>query len=139
MVTIKLNQPQQQSPNPWDGRCPSLAVLNLIGDKWAMLIFPLLMQRPHRNSELLRGVGGISQKVLTETLRDFEVHGLALRKDYGTVPPKVDYRLTELGRTLAEAMAVLDQWVVDHYHEVAGARQRYLRRVRPAKSTGRTQ
>lgn len=53
-----------------------------------MLIFPLLNQRPHRNSELLRAVDGISQKVLTETLRDFEVHGLVIRHDYGTVPPK---------------------------------------------------
>ena len=84
----------------------------------------------HRNSELLRQVGGISQKVLTETLRDFELHGLVLRHDYGTVPPRVDYRLTELGRSLAEAMSVLDQWVVDHYHEIAGARELYLRRKR---------
>lgn len=121
-------QTKKKIPNPWDGRCPSRAVLNLIGDKWAMLIFPLLGQRPHRNSELLRAVDGISQKVLTETLRDFEVHGLILRQDYGTVPPRVDYRLTELGQTLAEVMRVLDQWVVDHYHEIAGARDRYLRR-----------
>ncbi|MEO8593696.1 MAG: helix-turn-helix domain-containing protein [Candidatus Solibacter sp.] len=105
-------------------------MLNLIGDKWAMLIFPLLKQRPRRNSELLREVGGISQKVLTETLRDFEGHGLVLRKDYGTMPPKVDYRLTDLGHTLAEVMSMLDQWLVDHYHEVARARERYLRRSR---------
>lgn len=95
-----------------------------------MLIFPLLKQRPYRNSELLRAVGGISQKVLTETLRDFEVHGLVHRHDYQTVPPKVDYRLTDLGRTLAEAMSILDKWVMDHYHEISDARQRFLRRTR---------
>jgi len=95
-----------------------------------MLIFPLLKQRPHRTSELIRAVDGISQKVLTETLRDFEVHGLILRRDYGTVPPKVDYRLSELGQTLAKAMGVLDQWVIDHYHEMAGARERYVRKKR---------
>ncbi len=134
---MQPKQPKKKNPDPWDGRCPSRAVLNLIGDKWAMLIFPLLRQRPHRNSELLRGVGGISQKVLTETLRDFEVHGLVLRNDFGTVPPKVDYRLTDLGLTLAEAMCVLDQWVVDHYNDVAGAKKRYLRRNRPAKSLTR--
>jgi len=127
---MQVKERKRQIPNPWNGRCPSRAVLNLVGDKWAMLIFPLLRLRPHRNSELLRQVGGISQKVLTETLRDFETHGLVLRRDYGTVPPKVDYRLTELGQTLAQAMSVLDQWVVDHYYEVAGARERYLRRKR---------
>ena len=130
---MKVKEKARQTPDPWNGRCPSRAVLNLIGDKWAMLIFPLLRQRPHRNSELLRQVGGISQKVLTETLRDFERHGFVLRHDYGTVPPKVDYGLTELGRSLAETMSVLDQWVVDHYYEVAGARQRYLRRNRRQK------
>lgn len=95
-----------------------------------MLIFPLLKQRPHRNSELIRAVDGISQKVLTETLRDFEVHGLLIRKDYGTVPPKVDYRLSELGRSLAETLDVVDKWVVVHYHQIAEARKRYQRRRR---------
>lgn len=127
---MKTKQSPKQIPDPWNGRCPSRAVLNLIGDKWAMLIFPLLKQRPYRNSELLRAVDGISQKVLTETLRDFEVHGLVVRHDYRTMPPKVDYRVTELGRTLADALDVLDQWVVTHYHEIAGARKRYLRRKR---------
>lgn len=120
---------KKQIPNPWDGRCPSRTVLNLIGDKWAMLILPLLRPGPLRNSELLRKVDGISQKVLTETLRDFEVHGLILRHDYGTVPPKVDYRLTRLGESLADTMALVDQWVVDHFHDMAQARQRYLRRT----------
>lgn len=117
-------------PNPWDGRCPSRAVLNLIGDKWAMLIFPLLKERPHRNNELLRAVGGISQKVLTETLRDFAVHGLIERRDYRTVPPKVDYRLTPLGESLAEALAVIDQWVIAHFFDMAGAREQYFRKKR---------
>ncbi len=129
---------KRQTPNPWNGRCPSRAVLNLIGDKWAMLIFPLLKQRPHRNAELLRAVEGISQKVLTETLRDFEVHGLIVRRDYRTVPPKVDYRLSPLGETLADAMQVLDRWVIDHYHDMAQARARYQRRARDAHARSAT-
>lgn len=124
----------KKTPDPWNGNCPSRAVLNLIGDKWAMLIFPLLRARPQRNSELLRAVDGISQKVLRETLRDFEAHGLVERRDYGTMPPKVDYRLTELGTTLADALSVVDQWVVNHYYEMADARERYLRRARRAKA-----
>jgi DNA-binding HxlR family transcriptional regulator len=133
---MQVTQRKRQIPDPWNGRCPSRAVLNLIGDKWAMLIFPLLRKRPQRNSELLRQVDGISQKVLTATLRDFEVHGLVLRHDYGTVPPKVDYRLTPLGDTLADAMSVLDQWVVDHYYEIAAARERYQRRHLRRKRRG---
>jgi DNA-binding HxlR family transcriptional regulator len=129
---MKPHKNTGKKPNPWDGQCPSRAVLNLIGDKWSMLIFPLLMERPHRNNELLRAVGGISQKVLTETLRDFEVHGLIERRDYGTVPPKVDYRLTALGESLAQALSVIDQWVIDHFFDMAGARDRYLRRKRRA-------
>lgn len=124
---MKLADSQKQTPDPWNGNCPSRAVLNLIGDKWAMLIFPLLREGPKRNSELLRLVGGISQKMLTETLRSFESHGLILRRDYGTVPPKVDYILTPLGQSLATAIAVLDQWVVDHFHEIATYRKRWQR------------
>ena len=83
------------------------------------------------------GVASPSRRHFAEgTYRNFarfRLHGLVLRHDYGTVPPKVDYRLTELGRSLAETMSVLDQWVVDHYYEVAGARERYLRRNRRKK------
>lgn len=71
---------------------------------------------------------GISQKVLTETLRDFAVHGLVHRHDYQTVPPKVDYRLTHLGESLAVAMQALDEWVIQHYWEVAGAKEKFLRK-----------
>lgn len=125
---METTQKKRQTPDPWKGNCPSRAVLNLIGDKWAMLLFPLLRERPRRNSELLRAVEGISQKVLTETLRDFEVHGLVLRQDYQTVPPKVDYRLTPLGESLAVAMQALDEWVIQHYWEVAGAKEKFLRK-----------
>lgn len=102
----------------------------MLANKWALLIFPLLAHGPCRNAELLRLVSGISQKVMTDTLRELESHGLVIRHDYGTVPPKVDYRLTDLGKTLAEVMGVLDQWVVDHYYEVATARERFRRNAR---------
>lgn len=117
-------------PDPWNRGCPSRALLNLIGDKWTMLLLPKLSRGPLRNSELLRQVGGISQKVLTETLRDLEGHGLVLRHDYGTVPPKVDYRLSTLGQSLAATLDLLDRWVVDHYFEVAQARQKFLKKAR---------
>jgi DNA-binding HxlR family transcriptional regulator len=133
---MQLAEKQKTKPDPWNRGCPSRAVLNIIGDKWTMLLFPLLQDGPRRNSELLRLLDGISQKVLTETLRDLEGHGLVARRDYGTVPPKVDYRLTELGATLAEAMRAVDQWVVDHYLEVAEARTRFLRKAKRKERAG---
>ena len=74
--------------------------MDLLASKWVLLLIPLLEKGPLRNAELLRLVDGISQKMLTETLRELEAYGLVGRHDYQTVPPKVDYRLTELGKSL---------------------------------------
>jgi len=87
-------------PNPWNRKCPSRGVVDLLASKWVLLLIPLLEKGPLRNAELLRLVDGISQKMLTETLRELEAYGLVGRHDYQTVPPKVDYRLTELGKSL---------------------------------------
>jgi len=94
----------------------------LLASKWVLLLFPLLDKGPRRNAELLRLIDGISQKMLTETLRELEAHGLVARRDYRTVPPKVDYRLTDLGKSLARIIGSLDRWVIAHYYEMAGAR-----------------
>jgi DNA-binding HxlR family transcriptional regulator len=119
-------------PNPWDRNCPSRTLLSLIADKWTLLLFPHLAAGAKRNAELMRLLDGISQKVLTETLRGLEAHGLVARKDYGTVPPKVDYQLTALGETLAQTMDLLDQWVVDHYYDVEAAKEQFQRRRKRA-------
>jgi DNA-binding HxlR family transcriptional regulator len=92
-----------------------------------MLLFPLLAKETRRHAELMRMLDGISQKMLTETLRKLEAHGLVVRHDYKTVPPKVDYRLSELGQSLARAIATLDRWVIEHYYEVAKTRERAKR------------
>ena len=102
--------------------CPSRRVLELIADKWTMLILPALAKGPRRNSELMRAVGGVSQKMLTQTLRELERNGLIERRDYGEIPPRVDYRLTELGRSLAEPIWALDCWAQRHFSEVEAAR-----------------
>jgi DNA-binding HxlR family transcriptional regulator len=102
--------------------CPSRRVLALIADKWTMLILPALQDGPRRNSELLRGVGGVSQKMLTRTLRELERNGLIERRDYGEVPPRVDYRLTALGRSLTGPVWALDRWAERHSGEVEAAR-----------------
>lgn len=95
-----------------------------------MLILPLLEAGPRRNADLLRGAQGISQKMLTQTLRALEQHGLVRRRDYREVPPRVDYALTPLGASLAHTLGALDAWVVDHFAEVDSARRKY-RRPRP--------
>lgn len=102
--------------------CPSRRVLALIADKWTMLILPALQDGPRRNSELMRAVGGVSQKMLTQTLRELERNGLIERRDYGEVPPRVDYRLTALGRSLTEPIWALDRWAEQHFGQVEAAR-----------------
>ena len=102
--------------------CPSRRVLALIADKWTMLILPALHEGPRRNSELMRAVGGVSQKMLTQTLRELERNGLIERHDYGEVPPRVDYRLTPLGRSLTGPIWALDRWAEKHFSEVEAAR-----------------
>jgi len=104
------------------GVCPSRRILDLIADKWTMLILPALRSGPKRNNEILRSVDGISQKMLTQTLRNLERNGFIERRDYGEVPPRVDYTLTALGHSLAGPLWVLDHWVETHFHEIEAAR-----------------
>jgi DNA-binding HxlR family transcriptional regulator len=105
--------------------CPSRAALELISSKWALLIVPALGERPMRNNELLRRVGGVSQKMLTQTLKDLEYNGLVIRTDHKTVPPHVEYKLSALGRSLSLALVALDNWAEKHHGDLATARQRY--------------
>jgi DNA-binding HxlR family transcriptional regulator len=102
--------------------CPSRRVLALIADKWTMLILPALHDGPRRNAELMRAVGGVSQKMLTQTLRELERNGFIERRDYGEIPPRVDYRLTSLGRSLADPIWALDRWAEKHFGQVEAAR-----------------
>lgn len=110
--------------NPYNLNCPSRDVLALIGGKWAILILCSLQQGPVRTGTLLREVGGISQKMLTQTLRDLDRDGFVERISYPEVPPRVEYRLTELGQSLSELVRGLEQWVVAHYPTILEHRRR---------------
>ena len=99
--------------------------LALIADKWAVLIITTLATGTRRYNALRRELVGVSQKMLTQTLRDLECNGLVERNVYPDTPPRVEYGLTPLGRTLVEALTVLRDWADEHYHEVEAARRCY--------------
>src|SRR5438094_10369797 len=101
-----------------DAQCPSRLVLDRIADKWTALIIQLLSKRTLRYAELHREIGGISQKMLTQTLRSLERDGLVERRVYPVVPPKVEYSLSKLGRTLFEPLRALCHWSEKHLAEL---------------------
>lgn len=112
--------------------CPSREVLARIGDKWTALVIRALDGRTLRYNELLRGVAGISQKMLTQTLRALEEDGLVTRKVYPVIPPMVEYSLTPLGRTLVSIVNAICQWAEHHLPRIE-ANRRECRRTRALK------
>ncbi|WP_049559107.1 winged helix-turn-helix transcriptional regulator [Nonomuraea sp. SBT364] len=102
-----------------------LQILALIGDKWSILVIGHLSDRTLRFGELHRAVTGISQRMLTRTLRQLERDGLVTRTVHPSVPPHVDYALTELGATLLDSVVRLGEWAAAHRHEIDGNRRRY--------------
>lgn len=119
-------------PNPYAADCPTRRALDRIGDKWSVLIVGLLAQRTHRFAELRRSIEGISQKMLTQTLRSLERDGLLTRTIYPEVPPRVEYSLTPLGRTLAEPIQAVVAWAETHITQVEAAQRKYELSARAA-------
>jgi DNA-binding HxlR family transcriptional regulator len=111
--------------NVYAEACPSRAILALIADKWTLLILPALRRGRLRNGDLMRLIGGVSQKMLTQTLRELERNGLVSRIDHQEVPPRVEYELTELGRSLSSLMRGLDSWAEQNFAEVLKAREAF--------------
>lgn len=119
-------------PNPYAADCPTRRALDRIGDKWSVLIVGLLAQRTHRFAELRRSIEGISQKMLTQTLRSLERDGLLTRTIYPEVPPRVEYSLTPLGRTLVEPIQAVVAWAETHITQVEAAQRKYELSARAA-------
>ena len=107
--------------NAWDSRCPSRRLLDLIADKWTALVLVALASGPRRYSQLRRDVGGISHKMLSQTVRGLEAQRFVVRTVYPTVPPRVDYALTPLAETLIPALLGLITWAETHAAELSGA------------------
>ena len=103
-------------------------VLTRVGDKWSVLVVVLLGDGAKRFNELKRMIGGISQRMLTLSLRGLERDGLITRTVFPTIPPRVDYELTDLGRGLSQPVAALGQWAFEHKQEIESARTKFDQR-----------
>lgn len=102
-----------------DSRCQKVnQILGRMGDKWTILTISMLAERPRRFNELKRLIGGISQQMLTRTLKALERDGMVTRKVHPTIPPQVEYGLTKLGSSLAVPLMQLATWVLDHLSEI---------------------
>ncbi|HVY84049.1 MAG TPA: helix-turn-helix domain-containing protein [Caulobacterales bacterium] len=113
-------------PEPDPERCPAVSeVLSRIGDKWSVLIIVHLGNGPKRFNEIKRKVEGISQRMLTLTLRSLERDGLVTRTVTPSIPPRVDYALTELGRDLLNPVSALGDWALKHQTCIQAARKRF--------------
>lgn len=105
--------------------CPVRGILDKIGSKWSVLLITTLAERPHRFGELRRAVSDISQRMLTQTLRELQRDGLISRHVHPTTPPTVEYRLTPIGETLLEPLSSLLVWAETHSDAICAARQAY--------------
>lgn len=127
-----LEVPAANLANP--KTCPVRNVLDKVGDKWSLLVMLSLHGRRRRYMEVKRAIGDITQRVLTQTLRNLERDGYVARRVYPTSPPAVEYRLTPLGESLLRQVNHLVAWARDHYEEVLQARRRYDSAARPLNS-----
>jgi DNA-binding HxlR family transcriptional regulator len=111
------------TPEPIHVECSRFSsILGLIGDKWTVMIVLTLIERPRRFNEIKRTIGGISQQMLARTLRALERDGMVARTVHPTVPPQVEYALTDLGRSLADPIRELGSWAAAHIAEIEGNR-----------------
>ncbi|MFB7741060.1 winged helix-turn-helix transcriptional regulator [Streptomyces sp. NPDC056132] len=112
-------------PTAPEDPCQAREVLGIVGDKWSLLVVRHLSQGPRRFTELKRAVDGISQRMLTVTLRGLERDGILTRTVHNIMPPHVSYELTPIGRTLREATAPLLEWSIAHLTQISAARTAY--------------
>jgi DNA-binding HxlR family transcriptional regulator len=119
----------------FDSHCPTRQVLDRIADKWTVLIIRRLSNGTLRFAQLRRTVDGISQKVLTNTLRGLEQDGIVTRRIYASVPPKVEYSLTSLGRSLCGLVEGICGWAEANIEQVEGAREMYDRTPREVSTS----
>ncbi|OHV76582.1 helix-turn-helix domain-containing protein [Rhizobium sp. LCM 4573] len=129
MVLNKTTSPlksEELDISAWDmDNCPVRDVIDRISGKWSTLLLEALAIRPYRFGELRRLIPDISQRMLTQTLRDLQRDGYIEREVFPTKPPSVEYRMTDLGRSLFEPLSKVLQWAVVNHADVKAARERF--------------
>jgi DNA-binding HxlR family transcriptional regulator len=115
--------PKSQVANVYNSACPSRRVMAVLAEKWTLLIVSALADGPKRTAEIRRCVDGISEKMLIQTLRKLESFGLVSRRSYPEVPPRVEYRLTTLGRSLSRLASLFGRWVERNVQTLLRAEQ----------------
>jgi DNA-binding HxlR family transcriptional regulator len=120
-------------PDVFDPNCGSREVLDLIADKWSALVLYALQGRALRHAELGRAIGGVSQKMLTQTLRTLEADGMVRRVAFPVVPPHVEYSLTALGESLSPLLAEVCRWAENNLADIQAV---HAARERPAQRPG---
>ena len=123
-------RPADPAYDVYENRCPTRLVLDRLADKWALLVLDRLRGEPVRFNGLRRDIKGVSQKVLSQTLKALERDGLVTRSVFPTVPVTVEYAMTPLGRTLTETVAALAHWAERNMDEVLAAQAAYDARLR---------
>lgn len=126
---MRARRGEERTGDLFDPNCPTRLVLDRIGDKWTVLVVLLLSDGPMRFSELRAHLGAVAPKVLTQTLRRIERDGLVTREIFAEVPPRVEYTLTDLGRSLTRPIAVIGDWAETHLSEITAAQQAYDARM----------
>ena len=121
-VMVTLVESSGLPADAYSAKCPTRVVLDHIAGKWTILVVDALLAGTLRYTDLSRRIEGVSQKMLTQTLRLLEADGFLTRTVYPTIPPRVDYELTALGHSLAEPITALRQWTEAHINDIERAR-----------------
>lgn len=119
-----MTKPKKMKPDLYSSKCPSREVLDHVTSTWGSLILVLLLEKTYRFSELRNLIGGISEKMLAQTLQALEKDGFVLRKAYPVIPPKVEYSLTATGAEVAKRVQELTNWVESNLHKVMAFREK---------------
>src|SRR4051795_4215833 len=125
MTAAQRRDEAREAYNAYLAACPTRQLLDALSDKWVTLVLTALADGPQRYSQLARTIAGVSQKMLTQTLRTLERDGMVVRTVTPSVPVRVDYELTELGRSLVPVLEGLRHWSESNIEDVLGARDAY--------------
>ena len=121
---VLASRQKRRKGNVYDAHCPSRSVLDHVTSRWGSLVLLVLLEGKQRFSELARGIGGVSEKMLAQTLQTLEADGFLVRTVYPTIPPKVEYHLTQLGHEAGMHIKALTDWVEDNVSEVLRTRSK---------------